>query len=178
MPVRLIEPEMKSLVLVFWNICLLRGGPERVPTVAWFVALVALADLLASLALSLRMDPEFRVLPALTYLLVNMAVTAGVTWFALGLKNFERRFLATVTALFGCDLLMSVGLGLFTGFSGGLDSPLTLGAVALIGIWSLAVTGFILHRAMEFSMTAGVLMAVAIALFSVTLGQAAAALPA
>ena len=58
-----------------------------------------------------------------------------------------------------------------------LDQPLTLGAVALTGIWSLAVTGFILHKAMEFSMTAGVLMAVAIALFSVTLGQAAPVIP-
>jgi hypothetical protein len=169
---------MKPLVLVFWNICLLRRGPEQVPTAAWFVASIVLADLLMSLLLSLRMDPAFEVLPALTYLLVNMSVIASVTWFALKLKDFERRFPATVTALFGCDLVMSLGLVIFSGFSGGLDNPLTLGAVALTGIWSLAVTGFILHRAMEFSMTAGVLMAIAIALFSVTLGQAATVIPA
>jgi hypothetical protein len=168
---------MKPLVLVFWNICLLRRGPEQVPTAAWFVATVALADLLMSLLLSLRMDSDFQVLPALTYLLVNMSVIASVTWFALGIKKFEKRFLATVTALFGCDLLMSLVLVIFSGFSGALDQPLTLGAVALTGIWSLAVTGFILHKAMEFSMTAGVLMALAIALFSVTLGQAATVIP-
>ena len=84
---------MKPLVLVFWNICLLRRGPEQVPTAAWFVASVALADLLMSLLLSLRMDPAFEVLPALTYLLVNMSVIASVTWFALKLKDFEGRFL-------------------------------------------------------------------------------------
>lgn len=168
---------MKPLVLVFWNICLLRRGPEQVPTASWFVASVVLADLLMSLLLSLRMDPAFQVLPALTYLLVNMSVTASVTWFALNLKDFEGRFQATITALFGCDLLMTFGLVLFSGFGGGIDDPLTLGAVALMGIWSLAVTGFILHRAMEFSMTAGILMAVAIALFSVTLGQAATVIP-
>ena len=81
---------MKPLVLVFWNICLLRRGPEQVPTAAWFVTSVALADLLMSLLLSLRMDPAFDVLPALTYLLVNMSVIASVTWFALvWLKDFE-----------------------------------------------------------------------------------------
>ena len=115
---------MKPFVLVFWNICLLRRGPEHVPTAAWFVASVALADLLMSLLLSLRMDPAFQVLPALTYLLVNMSVIASVTWFALSIKNFEQRFLATVTALFGCDLLMSLGLVIFSGFSGALDAPL------------------------------------------------------
>jgi hypothetical protein len=168
---------MKSLVLVFWNICLLRRGPEQVPTAGWFIVAVAIADLLMGLVLSLRMDPEFQWLPALTYLLVNMAVIASVTWFALNLKGFDARFPATITALFGCDLLMTVVLAIFSGFSGGLDSSLTIGAVAMIGIWSLAVTGFILHRAMQFSMTAGVLMAVAMALFSVTLGQAATMIP-
>jgi hypothetical protein len=164
---------MKSLFLVFWNICLLRRGPELVPTHPLFIGVIVLADVAVSLMLSLKFDSELRVLPAFTYILVTLAVSASVVWFALYLKDFETRFPATIAAIFGCDLVLSTLMLIIVQFTAGPENPFAIGTVLLTSVWSIAITGFILHRAMSISLFAGVLLSVAMALFSVSVGNVA-----
>ena len=166
---------MKSLFLVFWNICLLRRGPELVPTQPLFIGVIVLADIAINLLLSFKFDNELQVIPAFTYILVTLAVAASVTWFALYLRDFEARFAATITALFGCDLMLSTLMLIIVQLAAGPENPFTVGTVLLTSVWSIAITGFILHRAMEISLFAGVLLSVAIALFSVSVGNVATA---
>ena len=39
---------MKAVLNLFWQICLMRQGPEYVPTYGWFVATVVLANMIGS----------------------------------------------------------------------------------------------------------------------------------
>jgi len=164
---------MRAVLLVFFNLCTLRRGPEIVPTQSWFVASIVALYTLLGLYLATRVGVATSILPALTYLMVVMASTAAMTWFALYLRQFEARFPATITALFGCDLVLSALLAIIVQFTGATDSIATRSLAAVIGVWSIIVSGFVLHRAMNVSWTAGMMLAVGMNLFSMALGNVA-----
>jgi hypothetical protein len=164
---------MRSLLMVFVNICLLRRGPELVPTQPWFVATVATANFLASFVVSNHVGAVLAPMALATSLLVTMATLSVVVWGALYLRGFDRRFPATITAMFGCDLLFTALVGLLMLVIGGVASPLGTPLLALVGIWSIAVNGFILHRAMQVSVTIGILLAFVTALFGFMLSSVA-----
>jgi hypothetical protein len=166
---------MRSLLLVFANICLLRRGPEHVPTQPWFVGVVVAANLLVSFVVSRNVSGALPPLPLLTALIVTMATTALITWFLLSLRGLDARFPATITAMFGCDLLFAVVNGVFVTAVGGIAAgPVVTWVVVPLSVWSIAVSGFILHRAMAVSLVVGFVIAFAMAVFGFTLASAAA----
>lgn len=163
---------MKLILSVFWNICLLRRGPEFVPTHPLFVAGVVVADILLSLFVRVQYGGEAPLLEIATFTLVTMATLATITWLALSLRGVIRRFPATITAMFGCDLLFTLLIALLIPLAGGVR-----GAISILGglilIWSIAVNGFILHRAMNITIFAGILSAFGMALVAATLASSA-----
>ena len=164
---------MRAVLLVFFNLCLLRRGPEIVPTQPWFVASIVLLYTLVGVYLSTRAVGQAGMLATLTYLMVSMATTASMTWFVLYLRQLEARFPATITALFGCDLVLSALLAVLVQFTGATDSLATQSLAAVIGVWAIIVAGFVLHRAMNVSWTVGMLLALGMGLFSMALGNVA-----
>jgi len=165
---------MKLILSVFWNICLLRRGPEFVPTHPLFVASVVIADILLSLFVRVQYGGEAPLMEIATFTLVTMATLATITWLALSLRGVIRRFPATITAMFGCDLLFTLLIALLIPLAGGVR-----GAVSILGglilIWSIAVNGFILHRAMNITIFVGILSAFGMALVAATLATSATA---
>ncbi len=162
---------MKALLLTFVSICLMRRGPEIVPTHPLFLGLVTLANAMASLLLLMQMQASVPVLGGLTYVFVTLVTSAFVVWFALYLRQLDNRFPATIGALFGCDLLLtSLSLALLPIFSAAGEG-LTLLLVALVSIWSIAVAGYILHRALNVSVLAGILLALGVSLVSIGIGD-------
>jgi hypothetical protein len=166
---------MKPILAVFWNICLLRRGPELVPTHPLFVGAVVIADVLAAFFVSLRFGgAEVTPMQVATSTLVTIATLAAATWTALTLRGVVGRFPATITALFGCDLLFTLLAAIAVSLAGGVGSPVTMGIGALIGIWSIAVNGFILHRAMNVTVFIGIFLAFGMATIGFVLSSAAA----
>jgi hypothetical protein len=165
---------MKLILSVFWNICLLRRGPELVPTHPLFVAGVVIADILLSLFVRAQYGDETSLLEIATFTLVTMATLATATWLALNLRGVIGRFPATITAMFGCDLLFTLLIALLIPLAGGARSAVSIGMGGLILIWSIAVNGFILHRAMNITVFAGILSAFGMALVAATLASSAA----
>lgn len=165
---------MKPILAVFWNICLLRRGPEFVPTHPLFVSGVVVADIVLSLFIRAQYG-DLSLLRIATFTLVTMATLAAATWLALNLRGVIGRFPATITAMFGCDLLFTLLLALLIPLAGGADSAISIGMSGLILIWSIAVNGFILHRAMNITVFAGILSAFGMALVAFTLASSAAA---
>jgi len=165
---------MRSLFLVFANICLLRRGPELVPTQPWFVMTVVIADLLTSFVVSNHLSGVLTPIALATSLIVTMATTAAITWIALYLRGFDNRYPATITAIFGCDLLFTVVVAMVATALGGVGtSGIATGLVAAIGIWSIAVNGFIFHRAIEVNVMLGVIIAFGMAMIGFVLSGAA-----
>ncbi len=163
---------MKAIVLTFVSICLLRRGPEVVPTHPWFLASLVGANIMISLLLMLQME-LLQPLPALAYISASMTASAALVWFALYLRDFESRFPATITALFGCDLLLTTLLLVLLQVLPDHGSTFAQSLVALIMIWSVAVSGYILHRALQISVLAGILLALAVLIIGAGFGELA-----
>lgn len=178
---------MKPIILLFWQICRLKQGPEHVPTATWFVGLVIVANLLCSLLVSGVVNVQFAdpdladagepALPLLTTattIVVSQATIAALTWLALQLRELGERFFATITALFGCDLLITACFGALLPLLNLIPAARAL-AFLLMLIWSISVMGFILHRALRVQLSIGVLVAVGISIIGLAMSEVAVA---
>lgn len=175
---------MKPILLLFWQICRLKQSPEHVPTQTWFVLLVIVANLVCSLFVSGVVNMQFAdanpaeeglsLLTTATGIVVGQTTTAVLTWLSLQLRELGDRFFATITAMFGCDLLI-------TAFFGGLLPILSLIPAAralvflLFLIWSISVMGYILHRSLQVQLTVGILVAVGISIIGLAMSEVAIA---
>lgn len=171
---------MKAVFELFWNLCLLRVGPERMPTVGLFVATVVIVDLAISALVALSSPFASDPLVAISTPVIAAAVLASGTWLVLQIKGVPERFTATFTALMGADaiitafgwpvvLLMQPG-----GSGGGLQAMLVLAQFALL-FWWITVSGFVFARALAVSRAQGV--AIAVFVVMATLLVSAAAFP-
>jgi hypothetical protein len=163
---------MKAVIQLFWQICRLKQSPEFVPTAGWFVAAVILANLLCSLLVSVSADAELSLLTAATSIVVNQTATAALTWTALNLRELGSRFLATITALLGCDLIITAVFALILPLATLTQASTTL-AFLLFLTWSVSVAGYILSRALKVHLAVGIMVGLGMSVMSVALSQLA-----
>ena len=163
---------MKAVLQLFWQICRLKQSPEYVPTQTWFVLLVVAANLICSVAVSLSAESAPGLLTTINSIVVGQTTTAALVWVALNLRDLGGRFLATITALFGCDLIITAVFALVL--------PLTLLAPTMAPLlfllfvaWSVSVAGFILHRALQVPLALGIVVALGMSVLSLALSQLA-----
>lgn len=164
---------MKAIFYLFWQICLLRQSPAAVPANGPFVAAVVLANLLCSILVSSGFGSEVNLLTTSTSIIVGQTTTAGLVWIVLSWAEKAERFVTTITAIFGCDLIITAVFSLLIPLTGTLGSAVGSLLLLLFLVWSVAVAGFILHRALEIRFGSGVAVAFGISLMSVILGQVA-----
>lgn len=164
---------MKPILAVFWNICLLRRGPELVPTHPLFVSAILVADVLLNFFVALQQNNALTPIQIATGIFVSMATMATATWIMLSMRDVIGRYPATITALFGCDLLFTLVSAVLIPLAGADSRPLMVGVAALILIWSIAVNGFILHRAMNVTVFIGIFLAFCMGTLSFVLSSAA-----
>jgi hypothetical protein len=108
-----------------------------------------------------------------TSIIVGQTTTAGLVWIMLSWAEKAERFVTTITAIFGCDLIITAVFSLLIPVTGVLGSAVASVLLLLFLVWSVAVAGFILHRALETRFGSGVAVALGISLMSVILGQVA-----
>ena len=175
---------MRPIVELFWNICLLRTGPERVPTAGVFVALVVAVNFLVSALVAMSAPAEPSLLQAISMPVVAAAVLAGGSWIALRLKDMVHRFIATFTALMGADTVMTLvswPLMLLLGNPSpdgpaGFDWVLILAQLAVV-FWWVTIAGFIFSRALALSQSQGVAVAVFVILASLIVSASLVPMP-
>ncbi len=164
---------MKTVLNLFWQLCLLRQGPEHVPTQGWFIAAVVLGNLICSVLLAIAGNTEQQVLSIVTSVVVGQATTAGLVGLALFLREHPERLLATITAILGCDLIITACFVILMPLSSSLaDTALSITYLAFL-VWSITVTGFILHRALSTNLAIGITVAMGILVLSVSTSQVA-----
>ena len=98
---------MAAVLNLFWNLCLLRVGPAAVPAYTWFVAAVVAADIALSTFVGVMVG-DGALAAALSLAVVSLATVAVVTWAGLRITGETRRFPATLAALAGSDVLLSL----------------------------------------------------------------------
>ena len=171
---------MAALVTLFWNICILRVGPESVPARVWFAVVLLIADLAVALlyhrlTYSAAPDPDaLTALEAFGVSLVSIAIIAAITRSILSFRKLDERFLATLTALIGTDLIISVLIVIASQLSMLVGLPPGIGSSILV-IWGTVVWGFIYHRAFNTTLAIGILMAFGISIVAYFVGLIAVA---
>lgn len=164
---------MRTLFHLFWQICLLRQSPAAVPANGVFVGIVVLANLVCSVAVSRGFGSEQSLLTTATGTIVGQAATAALVWLALYGSGKPERFVTTITAMFGCDLIITACFSLLIPVTATAGATVSGVILLLFMVWSVTVAGFILQRAMQIRFGMAVALALGISLFSVIIGQAA-----
>ena len=150
-----------------------RQRPEYVPTKTWFVASVIAANVLCEVLLSLTVNPELDVLRGVTGSVVYLTATAALVWLTLQLRTHIERFPATITALFGCDLIITASFAVLRPIADLLSPGAATTLFLIFLIWTVSVAGFIMHRALNTNYMLGIGVALGIAIMSLSLSQLA-----
>lgn len=160
---------MAAVLRLFWGICLLRSGPEAVPTHTWFLAALVAAMLGLGVLLGKATTPQASALLSLNVALLSLAVVASITWFALYVRRHEARFPATLGALLGTGMVINCAYLVVHEVTGGVVRD----ALSwLCVLWDVAVAGFILHRALACKLWAGMVLSVGVSLVAIVVVEA------
>ncbi len=168
---------MSHLVLVFWRICIFRGGPDAIPANRTLLSIIVILNAILSISLYLTIN-RTGFLTAATVVTVSLAGTAGLVWLIMNVMDLAARFPQTLMALLGVDLLNTVLTGavaLLTLTNEGVLSPTGAAVLAALMFWNLAIFAFIFHRALNIHFGFGLMLAFFVVIFSVAISQVAAA---
>ena len=150
---------MSAVLKLLFGICLLRHGPESVPTQTWFLVALVAANLTLAVFLFAAVAPGLPTGVALNVALIGITATAALTWFTLYVRNLESRFPATLGATLGTQLIIAAAMWIGINIVG----PERAGGGSIVFlIWAVVVAGFILHRALGCKLWVGILLALGI----------------
>jgi hypothetical protein len=153
---------MRELIRLFWQIALLRRGPQDLPASALLLALTVVGYVCVNVVVSSLLPPEAR-WPEL--LLVDTLFT--LVWYAALLRLLGRpeRILQTSTAVFGFQGVMSplvIGsewlLRRF-GEDSTWQAPLWCAGLLLF-VWLIAANSHIVRAALEWSAASSVALVI------------------
>lgn len=169
---------MKPLFALFWLICRFRRGPEDVPYAPALAGLlvVAVAGLVGGSVLLLDglapppSSPDIPQVASTLQLLVQwvaLAVWMVVVFALLRFKGHGARYVQTLIAALGTDLIMFVPQ--FIGFAlMAVNAPDSAAAglgqftVLFVYIWDMLIKGHIYSRALDISRLQGNLLSLAL----------------
>lgn len=151
---------MGQIVIYFWQMCLLRSGPQKLPrsfTILAFIFVVYF--LIAALTIGLT-RPRQGIFSILGGALLGIMMEGGILWLLLLYKNVTWRFTATMSALLGTNaiillILLPMNLILINAEAESTIVFLTEIASLLCLGWWLAIAGSILHHAINISILQG-----------------------
>lgn len=152
---------MLILLKTFWNMCLLRAGPETLPASDFLLWLTLGLHALSVVVISLSV---YGLVTAVMAGLTGTVVLAGLTVVTLQLHQHTERFNQTLSALAGTGTL----LGLIAVIPNwwfyaareageGWQTPTLL--LFLVLVWSVVVTAHILRRALSTHFFVGLVVA-------------------
>lgn len=161
---------MYPLFHLFFDICLLRKGPQSVPQSHFLLLMVFIAGFVVNVSAGMILN-EIQV--ALGETLVMYSVLIAFSALLLRLRSQIARLVQTLTTLFACDLLltlMQIPVRLLVPNldkdNPGLTELFVVMLVNLLIIWYVAIQGHIFRHAMSSSMLQGVIVSVAMLLMT------------
>ena len=163
---------MQALFSIFWRITSLQAGPETVPASSNLLALVTISNIIVSLAISLALGDKAFFTVAAT-IVINLAALSLIMAGLLAMVGKSARLSQTLTAYFGCDLLLNVFVAIAISLSKLAGVDLLNNIALIILVWSVAVFGFILSRALEVHMILGSVLALVLIILTFSISQIA-----
>ena len=162
---------MLQIASHFWRMCLLRAGPERLPSSNFATAFIFGIYLLISFVVVMMIRPKEPLGALVGTLAIGILYQAGVTFLLLMFKGVPGRFRATWSALLGTNALMLIILLPFNLIILKADSEtlrdLADSATWVCLGWWLAIAGHIYHKSVDISILQGSAIAFLIELLGV-----------
>lgn len=165
---------LRALVDPFIQICLLRRGPQDLPTSGILLAIALVAHTLMAILFFAVYESVVKAVLSGTLDTVLMAV---LTAFVLYAQRKNARLVQTLTALAGTGALITFVSLPISGWFHGADAQTEGNAFAILLLlmlvaWSLAVAGHILRHALSAPYFVGLVLAVAFYWISITVFRA------
>lgn len=152
---------MQSLLRTLFDISLLRKGPADLPY-SWIVLFLCIGLWLFALFATTAMIVEFDAVDA-GIAVGSAAVGTLCDFVVLVMAGFGSRLVQTLSALIGCGAIISIAmLALLVLGTPFLGTNIAVLGVYVMMVWSLAVKGHIIARAIERPLFAGIVIALAI----------------
>lgn len=150
---------MVLLFKAFWNILILRYGPQNLPASQFLLIWALFLHVAIGVALGL-----FTLTPAssLVSAMVSTLLMTAIIYSLLSLRRKTSRFTQTMTAMAGCEVMLGlmaypISYWYFTGL-GDPNIPAMLSLVILV--WNLMLASHIFHHALDVPRSMGYLFAV------------------
>ena len=152
---------MQSLIQIFWDICLLRRGPQVLP---YSLALLGLVLFLQTLLGILFIAITKFSLDNIIISILNTGFMVLLYTAVLLLFSHIDRLVQTLTAVAGCDVLLGlIGLPLIIlGVWFGQDSEILAMFWLILLLWNILVAAHILRHALVIPLIAGMGMSIAL----------------
>ncbi len=165
---------LRAILSPFIQICLLRQGPQDLPTSGILLAIALTAHTVISILLS---NMSLSVASALLSGLVDTALLVVLTGVLLYVQRRNTRLIQTLTALAGTATILTTIALPISGWLHGADQAAGEGGFALLLLlivtgWSLAVAGHIYRHALSVPFFVGLVLAVVFYWISVSVFRA------
>ena len=162
----------KQIIMLFWDLCLFRKGPQDVPHHLNLLALFLCLDVVLEFAyLAIIDNASF-----IVHFMVRIALLLFLSWLVLLIAKKTDRWLQTVTAIIGVDVLLNVvsfisqRMWMFSSaeLNSGVLSTLFMFLLISIAIWQWFINANIFRQALHVSYALGVFIALLIMILSNT----------
>ena len=159
---------MQAILSYFWQICLLRVGPEKIPSNVALCRAICVVYLITQIVTTLYTRSDLATSEMIAQVTLSFAMEVSILFSLLTFKQLRERFLASLSALFGCNTIMllltlpinAMQLGLEDGII--LDFFNTLYVMCLF--WWFAIAGSIFHKSAQISLFQGIVIAISMEL--------------
>jgi hypothetical protein len=153
---------LNTISKAFFNICLLRKGPQDLPKSTVLLGLCLFMYTFIDVLLTVQSRPFD---DALMVSLVDVGILLLVTYFILRQHHHLDRWLQTMTALFGTGVIL--GIFIFPLVFGGVQNQYEVWVQQIIVflflvmvVWNVAVLAHIVRHAISTSMGIGIMIAI------------------
>ena len=145
---------MLQQLTLYWNLCVFQTSPSqlvanRTVLLALFGVNMVLAAAAALMATA-TLNPVY-LGAALTTVVLMLAGIYGILY----VRNHRNRFVQTACAYIGTGIIQDIVFICLISLQ--MQEIKAIGVMA-VGIWRIGVVGYILHKALEFSLLQGILL--------------------
>jgi hypothetical protein len=164
-----------ALLTELWQLCLFRSSPSRLPG-PWILTMVLIAlDWLVSLLVVVQLSPDADRGTMLVSIGLSNLVLLVLIMVTLAIRNRSSRAPQTLSAIFGCDLVLTMLFGVLLGIAAALGDSLGTTPTAMLQVllvlWTITLYGYILHEALDMPQVLGTLVAFAILMAGLSVSQ-------
>ena len=165
---------LRALLGLFWNICLLKKGPQDLPAASILLFLLFFLYILSAIVEGLIVGLLW---PNIQEALIVFALETLIIYGMLSLKGLSARFVQTISAFLGTGLVLTlIILPILSLFKLGiLDAYVYSNILLILIIWRVVISAHIFKNALAISMGLGVVLS--LGFFILSLGIHLAMLP-